>query len=184
MEVRLIPVLFAGLLNHWGHKGPAEIPAKRIEMYRYYHWYAEHLGIRFRTPPAHPFNPLKVLRLAIALDVNQRTVEEIFDFIWGEGNDIHSQEGFNALSSRLKVDNAENLISLTTIKKALRDNTEQAVALGVFGVPTFVIESRIFWGFDRTDMMLEYLDNPTIMQTPEMNRLANVPKAAGRSSPP
>ena len=180
LEIRLIPVLFAGLLNHWGHKGPAEIPAKRTEMYRYCHWYAKRLGISFRTPPAHPFNPLKVLRLAIALNSNHRTVEQIFDFIWSEGNDIHSQDGFNALLSCLKIKDIENLISSNTIKKALRDNTEQAIAAGVYGIPTFIIENCLFWGFDRTDMLLEYLNNPTMMQTPEMIRLTRVPTSKER----
>ena len=61
------PVLFAGLLNHWGHKGPAEIPAKRRHTYRYCRWLAEQRNIPFTLPPAHPFNPLKALRLAVAL---------------------------------------------------------------------------------------------------------------------
>jgi 2-hydroxychromene-2-carboxylate isomerase len=39
------PVLFAGLLNHWGQKGPAEIPAKRRWTYRWCTWWANELGI-------------------------------------------------------------------------------------------------------------------------------------------
>ena len=60
------PVLFAGLLNHWGQKGPAEIPAKRRWTYRWCIWWAKSLGIPFRFPAAHPFNPLPHLRLALA----------------------------------------------------------------------------------------------------------------------
>ena len=101
LEIRLVPVLFAGLLNHWGQKGPAEIPAKRIEMYRYCHWCAQQHGIPFKTPPAHPFNPLKVLRLAIALNANHNAVAVIFDHIWGDGKDIHTNLGFQALASNL-----------------------------------------------------------------------------------
>ena len=181
LEVRLVPVLFAGLLNHWGQKGPAEIPAKRIEMYRYCHWSADRLGIPFRTPPSHPFNPLKALRLAIAVDANLPAVELIFDYIWGEGNAIHTEEGLSALSSRMKIKDVDVLISSDWVKNALRQNTEQAVAAGVYGVPTFSVESELFWGFDRTDMLLEYLNNPAMMQTPEMQRLTDVPKAAERS---
>ena len=180
LEVYLVPVLFAGLLNHWGHKGPAEIPAKRVEMYRYCHWYAGRLGISFRTPPAHPFNPLKVLRLAIALEANHRAVETIFDYIWAEGNDIHTQEGFAALVARLGVSDADDRISSTTVKQALRDNTEQAVAAGVYGTPTFVIDGELFWGFDRTEMLLEYLENPMLFKSQEMRRLMDVPMTAER----
>ena len=181
LEIRLVPVLFAGLLNHWGQKGPAEIPAKRIEMYRYCHWYAQQNGIPFNTPPAHPFNPLKVLRLAIALNANHNAVAVIFDHIWGDGNDIHTDLGFQTLASSLGVSDAENLVSSDTVKKTLRDNTERAVSVGVYGIPTFVINDALFWGFDRTDMLLEYLKDPSLLQTPEMLRLAAVPSAAERS---
>ena len=179
-EVFLIPVLFAGLLNHWGNKGPAEIPAKRVEMYRYCHWHAKRLGIPFKTPPVHPFNPLKVLRLAIALDAHQQAVETIFDYIWGEGNDIHSEDGFNVLASRMKVDDANVLIASSKVKNTLRKNTEHAVEAGIYGVPTFAVDGELFWGFDRTDMLLEYLQDPAMMQTTEMQRLTNIPKGAER----
>ena len=59
------PILFAGLLGHWGHKGPAEIEAKRLHTYRFSQWRADREGIRLRYPPVHPFNPLKALRLCI-----------------------------------------------------------------------------------------------------------------------
>ena len=59
LEITYRPVLFAGLLGHWEHKGPAEIPAKRVHTYRWCHWYAARHGIPFRMPPAHPFNPLR-----------------------------------------------------------------------------------------------------------------------------
>ena len=181
LEIRLVPVLFAGLLNHWGQKGPAEIPSKRIEMYRYCHWVAQKNGIPFKTPPAHPFNPLKVLRLAIALNGTHKAVAGIFDHIWGAGHDIHTDLGFQPLASSLGVSDAENLVSSAPVKKSLRDNTEQAVSAGVYGIPTFVINDALFWGFDRTDMLLEYLKNPTLLQTSEMMRLASVPSAAERS---
>ena len=181
LEIRLVPVLFAGLLNHSVQQGPAEIPSKRIEMYRYCHWFAEKNGIPFKTPPAHPFNPLKVLRLAIALNGTHKAVAGIFDHIWGDGNDIHTDLGFQMLASSLGVSDAENLVSSDAVKKSLRDNTEQAVSAGVYGIPTFVINDALFWGFDRTDMLLEYLKNPTLLQTSEMMRLASVPSAAERS---
>src|SRR5690348_9010873 len=66
LEIQYIPVLFAGLLKHWEHKGPAEIPAKRIYTYHHVSWLAARLGIPFRFPPSHPFNPLPALRLVIA----------------------------------------------------------------------------------------------------------------------
>src|SRR5258708_20024841 len=70
MKLTLRPVLFAGLLNHWGHKGPAEIPEKRRFTYRFVQWLAEQQGVPMKFPPTHPFNPIKALRLAIVAGNN------------------------------------------------------------------------------------------------------------------
>jgi 2-hydroxychromene-2-carboxylate isomerase len=64
-KVTMMPVVLAGVLKHWGQKGPAEIPAKRRFTYRFIQWQAERLGIPLKFPPTQPFNPLKALRLAI-----------------------------------------------------------------------------------------------------------------------
>ena len=64
VSVELVPVLFAGLLQHFGQLGPAEIPSKRRFTYRFALWRARQLGLPMRMPPAHPFNPLALLRLA------------------------------------------------------------------------------------------------------------------------
>ncbi len=175
------PLLFAGLLGHWQHKGPAEIPAKRTQTYRYCHWYAERLGVRFRTPPAHPFNPLKALRLAIALDAEHAAIATIFDYIWGEGRDVHGEAGFAALAERLEVKDVDAVISAPAVKDTLRANTERAIAAGVYGVPTFVLDNgELFWGCDLTDMLLDYLADPAVLDNDEMRRLATLPKAAER----
>ena len=81
----LRPVLFAGLLAHWGSKGPAELPTKRTQTYRQTYWIARRRGIDMRYPPAHPFNPIPALRLAIALDSRYAAVKAIFEFVWKEG---------------------------------------------------------------------------------------------------
>jgi 2-hydroxychromene-2-carboxylate isomerase len=180
LEVRLVPVLFAGLLGHWEHKGPAEIPAKRVQTYRYCHWLARRLGVPFRTPPAHPFNPLSALRLAIALDAREEAVATIFDFIWAEGGDLGAPGALDALAARLDVTDAESLIAVPAVKQALHDNTAAAIARGVYGVPTFAVDDELFWGFDTTDMLLDYLADPNLLQDPEMRRLAQLPSAATR----
>ena len=61
-------MLFAGILGAHGQKGPAEIPAKRAFTYRFVLWQAKRLGIPLKLPHEHPFNPLPLLRLAIACD--------------------------------------------------------------------------------------------------------------------
>src|SRR5512138_2176252 len=78
LDIRLQPVLLAGLLEHWQQKGPAEIPGKRQWTYRSCTWWAARNGIPFRFPAAHPFNPLQYLRLAIAAGSTLSAVTAIF----------------------------------------------------------------------------------------------------------
>lgn len=180
LELSLKPVLFAGLLGHWQHKGPAEIPAKRVQTYRYCHWLAKKLGVPFKTPPAHPFNPLRVLRLACALDGDHAVVEALFNFVWGTGGDVSDDAALSKLAARFGVADLAATIGSDQVKDALRTNTEAAIARGVYGVPTFAIDEQLFWGFDTTDMLLDYLTDPALMHSGEMQRLANLPMAATR----
>lgn len=174
------PVLFAGLLNHWGHKGPAEIPAKRRHTYRYCQWVARKRNIPFTMPPAHPFNPLQVLRLAIATDANDLAINKIFDFIYAEGGDVASKAGWRELTERLGVMPDDTRITAPEHKQKLRDNTDEAIAAGVFGVPTFVAEGELFWGQDAMDMFIDWLNNPESFASDEFSRVEKLPVGARR----
>jgi len=180
LETTIKPVLFAGLLSAWDNMGPAEIPAKRRQTYRYCHWLARKRGIPFKTPPRHPFNPLAILRLAVVLDGDPAAVGTIFHHVWGLGNDGQDPQSLAALAARLGVDDWQARVNDPAIKARLRANTDAAVAAGVFGVPTFVIDDQIFWGDDVTDMMLDYLDDPEPFRDGEWDRLADLPVAAQR----
>ena len=180
IEVTIKPVLFAGLLSFWDNMGPAEIPAKRRQTYRYCHWLAHKRGIPFKAPPRHPFNPLAVLRLSIALNSDIDAVRAIFRHIWGDGRDGQDPASLKPLAESLGVTDLTAAISDPAVKDQLRQNTEEATAGGVFGIPTFEIESELFWGDDITDMMLEFLDNPNLFQEGELARLTDMPIAAAR----
>jgi len=174
----LKPVLFAGLLNHWGQKGPAEIPAKRKWTYRSCHWWAGKLGLPFRFPALHPFNPLHHLRLALACGSEIRAVTRIFDSIWTTGEDAADPARFSRLCQALKVDPAR--LGAQEIKDQLRRNTEQAAARGVFGVPTLVIEGEVFWGADSIEFAKDFLANPGVLDNDEVRRLDTLPAGAAR----
>lgn len=180
LEITIKPVLFAGLLGYWDNMGPAEIPAKRRQTYRYSHWLAHKRGVPFKAPPRHPFNPLAVLRLSIALDSNVDAIRAIFRHIWGYGHDGQDLESLRPLAKSLGVDDLEARIADPAIKDQLRQNTEAAAARGVFGIPTFAIDDELFWGDDVTDMMLDYLENPNLFKEGELARLTELPIAAQR----
>ena len=180
LAISLKPVLFAGFLGHYEHKGPAEIPAKRRQTYRYCHWLAGKRGVPYKTPPRHPFNPLTVLRLAIALGAESEVVGLIFRHIWAEGNDGQDPESLTALAVSLGVEDLEARVGDPAVKQQLRANTEEAIERGVFGVPTFVVGEELFWGEDSTGMMVDYLADPELFRSGEFERLDNLPAAAAR----
>jgi 2-hydroxychromene-2-carboxylate isomerase len=174
------PVLFAGLLNHWGQKGPAEIPAKRQWTYRWCTWWARELGLPFRFPAAHPFNPLHHLRLSIACGNRPDAVRRIFDSIWTSGEDASDPARFSALCGALGVDPVR--LSNEEVKAGLRKNTEEAAARGAFGVPTFVADGEVFWGADAIDFLKAFLRDPNTVRNDEMRRVDRLPVAASRKT--
>ncbi len=167
------PVLFAGLLAHWGQKGPAEIEPKRAWTFRHVAWLAHRHGIEMRTPAVHPFNPLALLRLAMAAGPNRRTVEAVMRHVWRGGADAADPARLDALVRELAP--ARDPAS-AEVKAELRAATDAAIARGVFGVPTFEIDGRLFWGFDALPMLRAALVGDAWFAGPEWD-------AAGQRRP-
>jgi 2-hydroxychromene-2-carboxylate isomerase len=174
--VNFKPVLFAGLLQHWGQKGPAEIPAKRKWTYRWCTWWAKELGIPFRFPAEHPFNPLHHLRLALACGSRPDAVKRIFDSLWMSGANAGDQARFAALCAELGVQPD----ALAAQKDALRRDTEAAAARGVFGVPSFVIDGEVFWGADSLEFAKAFIKDKAVLRNDEMRRVDSLPVGAAR----
>jgi 2-hydroxychromene-2-carboxylate isomerase len=153
------PVLFAGLLKHHGQLGPAEIAGKRDWTYRQVLWLAHSQGVPMQMPAAHPFNPLALLRLALACgdasgEVNRYVCETVLRHVWRGGADAADPERLQALAALLQP--AQDPVS-DAVKARLKANTDQAIAQGLFGVPTFAVDDKLFWGFDALPMLRAYL---------------------------
>ena len=153
------PVLFAGLLAHWGQKGPAEIEPKRAWTFRHVHWLAHRHRIAMHTPAQHPFNPLALLRLALACAPDGRTpgrhvCEQVFRHVWCGGADANDAQRLAALAAQMAPSRDPNS---DAVKQALKDSTAQAVARGVFGIPTFFVGEEMFFGKDRLGQVEEAL---------------------------
>jgi 2-hydroxychromene-2-carboxylate isomerase len=174
------PVLFAGLLKHWGQKGPAEIPAKRRWTYRWSTWWAGKLGVPLRYPEAHPFNPLPHLRLALACGCTRPAVKRIFEWIWMSGANASDPARFAGLCAELGI--AQERLSSAEVKDALRRNTEEAVARGIFGVPSFVADGEVFWGADSVDFVNAFLADPRVLRNDDTRQLDALPVGAQRQA--
>ena len=182
VQLRYRPVLFAGLLKHWGTKGPAEVVPKRQFTFEFAIWQAARLGIPFKMPPMHPFNPLALLRLATAADSRPEVVQAMFRFVWQDGRLPDTPLEWLELTSLLGLPNADAQISASRVKDDLRSATDRAIARGVFGVPTIIIDDRLFWGFDATDMVLDYLQGAPVFESAPFARVRDVPVGAERTS--
>jgi 2-hydroxychromene-2-carboxylate isomerase len=183
VRLNIKPVLFGALLEKAGTLGPAEIPVKRTFTYRQGLWLAERHGVPMKLPARHPFNPLPALRLALALNAEMAAVRKIFAFIWGQGRDTSDPAEFNILASSLGVDNAETRVASDEVKSRLRKNTDEALAAGVWGVPTFVAGGECFWGFDAGPMLLDYLAAPGKFSSGEYARAQALPAGIVRKRP-
>jgi len=175
------PILFAALLDHWGQRGPGEIAPKRVFTYQQTQWIAQRDGIAFRYPARHPFNPLRFLRLAIAMENDLAAIRTIFRAIWQEGLDTDAPALWTMLVDRLQVRDADAKITAQAVKDQLRKNTEEAIGAGVFGVPTIAIDGRLFWGYDATGMAMDQVRDAGTFATAEMRRLETLPVGASRA---
>jgi 2-hydroxychromene-2-carboxylate isomerase len=142
-ELEPIPILFAALLNHFGQKGPAEIPAKRTFAFRDILRKAKAFGVEIAPPPAHPFNPLLALRIATASG-DRQVMTKIFDAAWLHSVDVADPVAMAKVVGEELVQKA----NLPETKALLKKRTEDAIAAGIFGVPAVVDQGEIFWGLD------------------------------------
>jgi 2-hydroxychromene-2-carboxylate isomerase len=158
-QVEYRPLLFAALLKEHGQLGPAEIAPKRDWTYRQALWQAQRHGIEMQMPARHPFNPLSLLRLAVACGrggaANRYVCETIFRHVWRGGADAADAKRLEELIATLKPTRD---IASDDVKAELKANTEAAIARGVFGVPTYAVDDKLFWGFDALTMLREYLE--------------------------
>ena len=162
------PVLLGALLKHHGQLGPAEIPAKRSWTYRHVLWLGHAHGIPIRMPATHPYNPLPHLRLALATstgaDINRHSAETVFRDVWRTGEEPGDAARLAALAASLRL---LRETGSDEVKAQLKANTDDAIARGVFGVPAFEVDDRLFWGFDGLAMLRAYLDGEAWFDGPD-----------------
>ncbi len=176
------PLLFAALLKHHGQLGPAEIPAKRDWTYRQVQWLAHSKGRTLDMPAAHPFNPLSLLRLALATDPNGQpnryVCETLLKHVWVGGADAADAGRLAAMTQQLAParDPAD-----AGVKAQLRAHADEAITKGVFGVPAFAVDDKVFWGLDALPMLRTYLQGDAWFDGPQWEASRTVPLGATRS---
>lgn len=176
------PVLFAAMLRHHGQLGPAEIQPKRDWTYRQVAWLAHTHGIEMQLPAAHPFNPLPLLRLAVASNQqgmpNRYVTEALFHHVWRGGADAADAQRLQTLIAHIAPSRD---MHGNEVKSQLKAHTEAAITQALFGVPTMVVDGKPFWGFDALTMMRDYLRGDAWFKGEAWDAAAQVPVGAGRA---
>lgn len=147
------PVVFAGLLNHYGTKGPAELPAKHLWMIKNVLRKAQLEGITINAPASHPFNPLLSLRATLAIEdpkTRSAFIDGMFKAVWVDRKDPSADQTVAMIADQAGED-GERLVALAhapDTKDALHQQTRLAIRKGIFGVPSMLTNAELFWGYD------------------------------------
>jgi 2-hydroxychromene-2-carboxylate isomerase len=154
----LRPVVYAALLEDHGLVGPVETAAKRRYTIHDVARSARRLGLRLVGPPAHPFRSIEALRTLVLFRDDPRALRlavALSDACWSGGRALTDLGVLSGVVSGVGLDAADlgERIAAGPIKEALRRSTDEALAQGVFGVPTFVLDGELFWGHDRMDQL-------------------------------
>lgn len=175
------PLLFAGLLKHHGQLGPAEIAGKREWTYRQVLWLAHQHGIELQMPARHPFNPLPLLRLAVACGANgppnRHVCETLLRHVWCGGADAADESRLAQVTATLAPQRAPGS---PEVKADLKAHTDEAIARGVFGVPTIAVDDKLFWGLDALPMLSAYLRGDTWFDGPQWETAGRLESGAAR----
>lgn len=158
------PMLLGGVFVATGNASPASVPAKGKYIFRDFARFAGRYGVPLKTNPFFPINTLTLMRIAVGLQMRQdpRFMEycnTMFRAIWVEAHNMNDPATVASVLQAAGFD-APALLALASeqaVKDQLKAATEEAVARGVFGAPTFFVDEQMFWGQDRLDFVREAL---------------------------
>lgn len=180
LTLEIHPILFAGLLEHYGQLGPAEIQEKRIFTAKDTFRYAARKGIPFTGPKVHPFNAVTALRISqkeVCGEDQAKVVDLLFSAAWSQRKDLSDPSDIKVILEEAGFPAADWLdqCQKEEVKNSLKTQGKDAIAQGVFGVPSMGLGTEVFWGKDQFDNMADYLEgrDPKIISQLESFLRAN-----------
>lgn len=158
------PMLLGGVFKATGNHSPMEIPAKRQWSDGDLDCWARRYGAPFRLNPHFPINTLALMRGAIGYQRKgeaefHRYVDAIFTAMWETGRNLNDPVEIGKVLVAAGLDPREALAMLDDpeVKADLKRVTEEAVARGIFGAPSFIVGDKLYWGNDRLLFVEEQL---------------------------
>jgi 2-hydroxychromene-2-carboxylate isomerase len=154
-----VPVLLGGIFKLTGNRSPVEafgnirnkLAYENLETTRFI---KRHDITGFRMNPFFPVNTLTLMRMAVAAQLANdlpRYVDAVFHHMWEAPKKMDDPEVIRAALTESGLDAGALLEQAQSpeVKRRLMQTTEQAVARGAFGSPTFFVEGEIYFGKDR-----------------------------------
>jgi 2-hydroxychromene-2-carboxylate isomerase len=165
-EVVYRPFLLGGVFQATANKSPMEVPAKGRYMVGDLERFARRYGVPFRHNPHFPINTLTLMRGALGLQMREPDRlrpygDAVFRAIWVDQQNMSDPATVGGVLQAAGFD-PQQLLALTAdpeVKERLKAVTQEAVARGAFGAPTFFVGDALFWGQDRIDFVKEALES-------------------------
>lgn len=128
--------------------GPAKAAHGAEDMARW----ARRNGVTLRMPADHPKRSVEALRATLACGVDPAVIDGFYRAYWVDNAAISDPEVIARVVAAAGHDPAKVLAAIDRpeVKEDLRKRTDEAIALGIFGVPAFVVDGEhLYWGQDR-----------------------------------
>jgi len=158
------PMLLGGVFKATGNSSPVTIPAKGRWMNGDLQRWAQRYGVSFSLNPHFPINTLTLMRGAAGMQMREPArflayVDAIERSMWQSPRDLGDADVLVATLREAGFDPAAfaALVADPDVKARLIATTEEAVARGVFGAPTFFVGEEMFFGQDRLEFVREAL---------------------------
>lgn len=158
-----MPMVLGGVFKAHGIDPPHTKSGRRDYLWQDLREVCAYHGIPFRERSEFPFHPILALRATLAVPAGEprgRAVHALFRGAWAEDADLAAAEVVQRLLDEAGLDGAAAVEQAQTqpVKDALHAATDDAIARGIFGAPTFVVsDGKLFWGQDRLFLLDHYL---------------------------
>lgn len=163
VEITWNAFLLGPVFNNQGMKdSPFNLfPQKGAYMWRDIERICDNETLKFQKPTVFPRNGLLPARICCSYATARWLpvfIREVYNANFVNDQDISQEEVVIECLADLGLNNREIIENATSQagKDLLRQNTEEAIGLGIFGAPTFIVEEELFWGNDRLDAAFEW----------------------------
>jgi 2-hydroxychromene-2-carboxylate isomerase len=155
------PILLGKVFEATGNRMNVAVPAKGNYMFDDLELLARHYRLPLSRPAVFPVSSVVVARavLAAPADRQPELSKALMRAYWGEGRDVGQPAELRQVITAIGLD-PDVILARTqdpAVKDELRRNTDEAIARGVFGAPSFYAKGKLFWGCDRLWLMEEWV---------------------------